>query len=156
MKMAATQLYKYKWPWRHTRKGGITDYIAVCSTCKRMVPPTRTRLSRSGTHGEDYWAHEHELSFIVLKQSNSGIRTVETVGDVPAELLETVRNAWLYENRSVPGIVSLVIDWFEMRKTDDPGLNLDRDFGYFEPDDPEWPCGASPDPDYDPEYAGDW
>ena len=26
------------------------------------------------------------------------------------------------------------------RFLEDPGANLDRDFGYFEPDDPEWPC----------------
>jgi hypothetical protein len=107
------QLYRYEMPWRHTRFGAVTDHIAICLECKRVVPPARTRFSRSGTHGEDYYVHVHPLVFIKLTQSNSGVRDVAAVGDVPKELIELVRAAWLYEDRSVPGITSLVMDWLE-------------------------------------------
>jgi hypothetical protein len=93
--------------------GGITDHIAVCLECRKVVPPARSRFSRSGTHGEDYWVHAHPLVFIKLTQSNSGVRDVAAIGGVPEELIELVRAAWLYEGRSVPGIVSLVMDWLE-------------------------------------------
>ena len=110
---AATRLYRYEMPWRHTRFGAVTDHIAICLECRKVVAPARTRFARSGTHGEDYYVHVHPLVFIKLTQSNSGRRDVAAVGGVPKELIELVRAAWLYEDRSVPGIVSLVMDWLE-------------------------------------------
>jgi hypothetical protein len=107
------RLYRYEVEWRHTRYGAVTEYIAICPQCKRVVPPARIQLSRSGTHGEDYYVHAHPLVFIKLTQSNSGNRDVGAIGDVPKELVEAVRTAWVWEGCSVPRAVSLVMDWLE-------------------------------------------
>jgi hypothetical protein len=87
--------------------GGLTSYIAVCMTCKKVIRPLRTRFSRSGTHGTEYYVHEHPLVFIELNQSNSGNRSIV----VPKELEEIkadLERMWIYESCYVSDIKNYV------------------------------------------------
>jgi len=115
--MAAEQMHTYKWPWRHTIKtGALTVYIGICLTCKRVIEPTRTERSRTGTHGTDYWAHEHPLNFIKLEQSNSGLRHVYCYGAVPEDLCKRVRDEWRYGDTGVWDIIRLIERWLHTHK----------------------------------------
>ena len=97
------QVYKYGKIWRNTRMGGIDYAIAVCLFCREVVKPVSTRRSRSGTHGEDYFVHEHPLLFAELYQSNSGNR--DYIIDGGLEFLEDlVDDLWIYY-REDPGVV---------------------------------------------------
>jgi hypothetical protein len=69
--------WRYKMEYRNTRMGGMTVSIAICPKCRSIIEPVRRERSKAGTHGTDYYAHEHELSFITLIQSNSGKRHVK-------------------------------------------------------------------------------
>jgi hypothetical protein len=109
----ATHLYKYEMPWRFTRKGGITVYIAICPACRKAIKPTRTKRSRFGTHGEEYYAHEHPLSFIKLVQSNSGNRSVAAIGNIPEELRMLVRDFWVFLGADIGEIGELINEWLE-------------------------------------------
>ena len=92
---AGETLYRYTRDWRWTRLDGITWSIAVCMACRRVVKPTSIRRTRSGTHGEDYYEHEHPLKFVLLTQSNSGIRHYYI--DMGLEFLdELVRSLWIF------------------------------------------------------------
>ena len=87
--------FKYRKIWRHTRLGGIDYSIGICLQCREVVKPVSTRRSRSGTHGEDYFVHEHELRFVELYQSNSGNRDYYL--DQGLEFLEDlVDELWIY------------------------------------------------------------
>jgi hypothetical protein len=46
-----------------------------------VVKPINTRISRSGTHGEDYYVHEYPLGFLILYSSNGGNKPI-TVPDI--------------------------------------------------------------------------
>ena len=99
--------YMYVKPFRSTNMRGITKYIAVCMTCKSVIPPTDIRRSKRGTHGEDYYTHEHELEFVLLHSSNSGRRGLV----VPPELKDIEKDLerlWVYENASVHEIVEFI------------------------------------------------
>jgi hypothetical protein len=79
-------VFKYIRPWRYTRLGGRTENVAVCPTCRNVVAPIRVRRTRTGTHGEQFYAHEHQLVFLVLEQSNSGNRHHYILGEADEEL----------------------------------------------------------------------
>jgi hypothetical protein len=99
--------YTYVKEYRYTNMGGITKYIAVCITCKSVIPPTDTRRSRRGTHGEDYYTHEHELRFVLLHSSNSGRKEII----IPKELEKITKDLekmWIYENASVYEIIEFI------------------------------------------------
>ncbi|MEM4454843.1 MAG: hypothetical protein QXT28_09050 [Thermofilaceae archaeon] len=87
-------MYVYKKGWRRTGLGAVTHPIAVCLTCRTIVEPVRKECSRSGTHGEWTFAHEHRLHFIILLETNSGRRSVMHEPEVAA-LAEAARGAWL-------------------------------------------------------------
>jgi len=93
---AGRQVYRYAKPWRKTGLGGMTYHIAWCNTCQAIVSPVSFRRSRSGTHGEDYWLHEHPLAFIRLVSSNSGRRELSCEGEVPEWLRIAAEDAWLW------------------------------------------------------------
>ena len=93
------KMFKYRKSWRHTRLGGIDYAIAVCLVCHDVIEPAGEYRSRSGTHGEDYFVHEHELRFVELYQSNSGNRDYTIDGGL--EFLEDlVDELWIYYRKS--------------------------------------------------------
>jgi len=63
-------IFRYVKDYRKTGNGGITYPVAVCLECRSLVEPYAWRLSRPRTHGELYYRHEHELSFMIFYQSN--------------------------------------------------------------------------------------
>jgi hypothetical protein len=102
-----TNVYTYTVPYRNTKMGGYTKYIGICMQCRKVVNPIRVRRSKAGTHGEDYYSHEHPLVFIVLEQSNSGNRYIV----VPEELRtirEELERMWIYEDATVGEIIKLI------------------------------------------------
>ena len=99
--------YKYVKSYRSTNMGGVTKYIAICTTCKRIIPPVNTRRSRSGTHGEDYYTHEHELEFILLYSSNRGNRSV-SVPNTLKPIQEQLEVLWVYENAPLSKIIEFI------------------------------------------------
>jgi hypothetical protein len=114
--MTAEQVYTYERPWRHTKLGGITTYIAICKTCRKTIAPTRTRRSHSGTHGEDYYVHEHPLCFIKLTQSNSGNREASADAAVPAELAAIVKDLWMFTDSTIHEIVEIIEKWLKIHE----------------------------------------
>jgi hypothetical protein len=101
------QKYVYTKEYRYTNMGGLTKYIAVCMICRRVIPPINKRRSRRGTHGEDYYVHEHPLEFVLLYSSNHGNRRMV----VPEELKKIANElelAWVYENASIDEIIKLI------------------------------------------------
>ena len=97
----------YEREYRNTRYGGLTRNIAICLECKKIIKPSRVRTSKSGTHGTEYYIHEHQLVFIELRQSNSGNRSVV----VPEELNEIraeVERMWIYEGCSVNEVIDYI------------------------------------------------
>jgi hypothetical protein len=106
--------YTYTAEWRRTRMGAITREIVVCLTCRKVLEPVRRRRSKSGTHGEDYYVHEHSLTSVVLEQSNSGRRYVS----VPRELegvRKIVERMWVYEDASVDDIKAFIEQYLRLR-----------------------------------------
>lgn len=102
----------YEKEYRNTRYGGLTKNIAICLECKKVIKPTRLRLSRSGTHGTEYYVHEHQLYFITLIQSNSGNRSIvvpEKLNDVEVDL----ERMWIYEGCSVNDVINYLIKYLE-------------------------------------------
>jgi hypothetical protein len=109
----APKVYTYVAEWRSTNMGAITREIVVCMVCRRVLEPTRRRRSRSGTHGEDYYVHEHPMISIILEQSNSGKRYVS----VPKELekiKELVERAWVYEDASISDIKASIEQYLKL------------------------------------------
>jgi len=92
--------------------GGYTKYIGVCLVCKRVIKPTSTRRSRSGTHGEDYYTHEHELKFILLYSSNRGNKSV-SVPDELRPIQNDLERMWIYENVSVHEIIEFISSYLQ-------------------------------------------
>jgi hypothetical protein len=95
----AAQRYRYEVEYRRTGLGGFTDSIAICETCRRLVEPVATELSRTGRHGEDHYEHEHPLTIVVLLQSNAGNRRHRIEGSEPGdervrEVVEMIADAW--------------------------------------------------------------
>jgi len=102
-----TQKYTYIKEYRNTQYGGYTKYIAVCFTCKKVVKPTSVRRSKSGTHGEDYYTHEHPLEFLLLYSSNRGNRSI-AVPSILEPIKEQLEIMWIYENCSVHMIIEFI------------------------------------------------
>jgi hypothetical protein len=93
------KMFKYRKIWRHTRLGGIDYSIGICLQCRDVIEPVGKRRSRKGTHGEDFFIHEHELRFVELYQSNSGNRDFMIDGGL--EFLEDlVDTLWIYYRES--------------------------------------------------------
>jgi hypothetical protein len=153
----AAKMHRYKMPFRRTLKTDAVTYpIALCLECGKVIEPSAREYSKTEAHGKLFFAHEHELAFIILKQSNSGKRKVETRGNVPEQLIDVVRDAWLYLGASPESVEGIIDYWLNTKDyLDDPGFDP-YDYPDFARDDPDWPCGAAIDPDFDPEYAGEW
>jgi hypothetical protein len=109
--VSKSETYVQEYPFRSTRLGGKTVVIAVCPTCRKILRPSRTRRSRAGTHGEDYYVHEHPIEALWLEQNNSGIRRIA----VPPSL-QPIKNQlermWLYEGSSVGAVKNAVRAYF--------------------------------------------
>jgi len=89
-------VFRYEKEFRWTRLDGIDKYIAICLSCRQVVEPTGTYRSRSGTHGTDYYEHEHPLRFVFLYSSNSGNRDYGI--DEGLEFLDDlVKSLWIYQ-----------------------------------------------------------
>jgi len=94
--------------------GAITEEIVVCMVCKKVLAPSRTRRSRTGTHGEDYYVHEHPLVSIVLEQSNSGRRRVVVPKEL-AEVEDLLERAWVYEGATPEDIRKAIEQYLKLR-----------------------------------------
>jgi len=104
--------YTYVMPFRDTNMGALTKYIAVCMMCRKIIKPADIRRSRRGTHGEDYYTHEHELKFILLHSSNSGKRAV-LVPDELRPIQNDLEKMWIYENVSVHEIIEFISSYLQ-------------------------------------------
>jgi len=111
LKEKVSEMYRQEYPFRSTRMGGKTIVIAICPVCKKVLEPSRTRRSRSGTHGEDYYVHEHPIEALWLKQSNSGIRTI-TVPPSLQEIEDLLERTWIYEDSCVEDVINVVRAYF--------------------------------------------
>jgi hypothetical protein len=72
-----------------------------------VIKPTSTRRSRRGTHGENYYTHEHELRFILLHSSNSGKREI-IVPDIMKPVQKDLEELWVYKGVTIKEIVEFV------------------------------------------------
>jgi hypothetical protein len=97
----------YEFPYRHTGMGGLTKAIVVCMQCRKILNPSRVQRSRSGTHGTDFYVHEHNVVYIMLEQSNSGRRRI-SIPDEFAEIMDLLHITWLYEDSNVDDIVDII------------------------------------------------
>jgi hypothetical protein len=104
-------MYTYEFPFRSTRLGGKTIVIAVCPTCKKVLEPTRTRRSKAGTHGEDYYVHEHQVEALWLEQSNSGIRRIAVPPSLQ-QIKDLLERTWIYEDSCVEDVENAVRAYF--------------------------------------------
>lgn len=86
--------------YRNTRMGGITVSIAVCFKCGSVIEPVRRERSKFGSHGKDYYEHEHDIDFVVLKQSNSGKRNFEVTGKLVV-FYNDIYKLWIVEGVEV-------------------------------------------------------
>jgi hypothetical protein len=94
--------YTYTVPYRNKGKvKRVTCYIAWCDECGKLIEPKRETRSNDDCSGEDYYEHEHPLSFVVLTQSNRGKRKIEVWGKVPRELLNVAKQSWLDERNDL-------------------------------------------------------
>ena len=107
MSNTQTQKYTYVKEYRYTNMGGITKYIAICMTCRAVVKPVNMRRSKRGTHGEDYYVHEHPLEFVLLYSSNIGNRSI-SVPEPLKPIQQELEIAWVYENVSIDTIIKLI------------------------------------------------
>lgn len=105
-----TEPYWYVREFRRTRMGGVTYYIAYCPTCRCILPPTRFRRSRRGTHGEDHWVHEHPLAFMELSSSNAGNRALWADQNIPETLYRLAERAWIHEGRAPNEVEELLVE----------------------------------------------
>jgi hypothetical protein len=102
-----TQKYTYVKNYRNTSMGGLTKHIAVCPVCKKVVKPTNVRRSRSGTHGEDYYVHEHPLDFLLLYSSNKGNKAI-AIPDILKPIQKQLEIMWIYKDASIREIVEFI------------------------------------------------
>ena len=103
--------YSYEKEYRNTRYGGLTRNIAICLECKKVIKPSRVRISKSGTHGTEYYIHEHPLIFVELYQSNSGNRSIVIPEEFSKEFSEMERylkTMWIYEGCSVNEVIDYI------------------------------------------------
>jgi len=100
-------MFTYEKPTRNTRYGGLTRNIAICLECKKVIKPSRVRISKSGTHGTEYYIHEHQLKFIELYQSNSGNRSI-IVPEEFSEIEGDLKTMWVYEGCSVNEVIDYI------------------------------------------------
>jgi hypothetical protein len=110
----APTVYTYTAYWRRTEMGAVTEEIVVCLVCRRVLEPSRVRRSRRGTHGEDYYVHEHPLLSIVLEQSNSGRRRVVVPKEFE-EIRDLIERAWIYEGASVEDVRKAITQYLRIR-----------------------------------------
>jgi len=95
--VAEARQHVYEVPYRRCVKaGGITYPIAICPVCGKVIKPSRKESSKTGAHGTWYYAHEHPLLFVVLKQSNSGKRSLDAELGLPEPLVDAIRRAWIF------------------------------------------------------------
>lgn len=99
--------YSYIKYYRNTRMGGFTKYIAICPVCKKVVKPTDTRRSKSGTHGEDYYVHEHPLEFTLLYSSNRENKKI-TIPDILKPIQKQLEIMWIYKDVPVREIIEFI------------------------------------------------
>jgi hypothetical protein len=87
---------------------GLTKAIVVLDG--RVLRPSRTRRSRTGAHGEDYYCLSqgewNRAWVIILEQTNSGKRYVSTI-NVPESVKELIERAWIYEGATVSEVASV-------------------------------------------------
>jgi hypothetical protein len=107
-----TQIKKVckKFHYRNNAKAlGLTKTVVIMNG--KVLKPSSTRRSRTGTHGEDYYClsqEEWQKTWIVtFEQSNSGRRYI-TVTNVPDNVRELIEQIWLYEDVSIEEIASIV------------------------------------------------
>ena len=114
----SAQKYKYEMPYRSCIKaGGLTYPIAICNECGKVIEPTRREYSKTGAHGTWYYEHEHELRFIILRQSNSGKRDAYRSENVPKPLFDIVHETWVYyEDSTIDEIEAVVREWLYTQK----------------------------------------
>jgi hypothetical protein len=109
--------YTYKWDYRNTKMGGLTKAVAICPKCRKVIEPSRIERSKSGTHGRDYYVHEHQLSFIIIGQTNSGQRYVDSVNVEPGSelknLLLMVKTKWVFTNTSLEDVIAAIKEWLK-------------------------------------------
>jgi hypothetical protein len=108
--------YTYKWDYRNTRMGGMTKAVAICLKCREVIEPSRIERSKSGTHGRDYYSHQHQLTFIIIGQTNSGRRYVLVNVEPESELknlLLLVKTKWVFTNASLEDIIALIKKWLK-------------------------------------------
>jgi hypothetical protein len=99
-------------PFRHTLKTGAVTYpIAVCLKCCKVIEPSAREYSKTGAHGKLYYAHEHPLKFVILRQTNSGKRSVATKNSVPEDLAAVVKEAWVELGQPVDFVEHVVREW---------------------------------------------
>jgi len=110
-----TNVYTYAKSWRRTGMGAITQYIAICLTCKSIVKPARVEKSKGGTHGTNYFVHEHPLVFILLEQSNSGKRYI-LVPDELRNIKEELERMWIYEDGTIGDVIKLISLYLSLSK----------------------------------------
>jgi hypothetical protein len=77
----ATWAYRLAVPFRMTRRGAVTRGVAVCQKCSRILEPYERRRSKTGSHGEDFYVHEHPISAVVFTESNGGHRSHYFMGE---------------------------------------------------------------------------
>ena len=108
----AKRVHRYEMPYRHTLKTGAVTYpIAFCLKCCKVVEPITKGYSKTGAHGAWYYVHEHPLKFVILRQSNSGKRSISTINKVPDDLLFHVEEAWIDFNASIDFVKRVVEEW---------------------------------------------
>jgi len=105
-----SQEYRYIGTYRNTLKfGAITLEIAVCNTCKAVIPPSSRYFSKTGAHGEFYYVHEHPLDVILLHRSNSGRKGCGTSSGL-SHLHEAIRKVWIFEGHSPVHVLKLLVE----------------------------------------------
>jgi hypothetical protein len=93
----------YKKEYRNTKAGGKTINIAVCPKCLTIIEPCRVERGKYGTHGFDYYEHEHDLDFLELRESNSGKRNFTASGKL-LMFYNDIFRAWIIRGLSIEEI----------------------------------------------------
>lgn len=90
-------------------------HIAVCLTCKDVIQPVKVYRSRTGTHGKDYYTHDHPLHFVKLL-SSAGKRDVvvdEALSRLP-DFEKTLRILWVYDKWSPESIATFIYGFLKV------------------------------------------
>ena len=101
--------------YRNTGFGGFTGTIVILDG--EVLEPSRTRRTRSGNHGEDYYClteSEWGRAWVIeLRQSNSGRRDV-AFENVPEPVRELLERAWLFEDTDVTDIAEMAAKFYRL------------------------------------------